>query len=234
MFRSCRMMAALAVALLAIALAAGSAEARPGHSPQAGGGKPRPCPPRPCWTGTRRGRHRARRHAPEVPARERPLHGLCAGLRVRRCREHRRPLRAVPRVREPGVASRRLHPGGSRGGGIHRPRLLLPATGCDAADDLYGVPGRPPERGSGGRRGDRAGGSQRHHRRTYGRWTRRRDLDALRGRSDHARRVGLRTAAIPPVATDAVARVHAAAHAAVAVAVPCRAPAESHEPSLHP
>jgi hypothetical protein len=38
------MMAALAVALLAIALAAGPAEARPGHSPRAGGAKPAPVP----------------------------------------------------------------------------------------------------------------------------------------------------------------------------------------------
>jgi len=44
MFRSCRMMAATAVALLAIALAAGTADARSGHSPRGGGGNAAPVP----------------------------------------------------------------------------------------------------------------------------------------------------------------------------------------------
>lgn len=44
MFRSCRIMAATAVALLAIALAAGTADARAGHSPRTGGGNAPPVP----------------------------------------------------------------------------------------------------------------------------------------------------------------------------------------------
>jgi hypothetical protein len=44
MFRSYRMMAAMAVALLTIALAAGTADARSGHSPRGGGGNAAPVP----------------------------------------------------------------------------------------------------------------------------------------------------------------------------------------------
>ena len=178
------------------------------------------------------GRHRARRHAREIPSRERPLHGLRAGRRVRRRGEHRRALRAVPCVRDAGIAAGCVHSGGSRGRGIHGPGLLLPAAGGDAADDLHGVPRRPSERRPVCRRRDRTGGRQRHHHHAYGRRPGRRDLDALRSRSDHARRVGLRAAAVPPVGADAVARVHATVHAAGAVAVPCRASAQSQEPSL--
>ena len=175
----------------------------------------------------------ARRRSREVPARERSVHGLCAGLGVRRGGEDRGALRALPRLREPRIAARRFCAGGGGGGGLHRPGVLLPIPTGDATGDVYGLPGRPCERWAGGGRRDRASGGQRHHHRAQRRRAGRRHLHALRGGSADGRCVGVRAAAVAAVGSDALAGVHAALPAARAVAVPRGATTQPHQLPLH-
>ena len=212
MFRSCRMMAALAVALLAIALAAGSAEARPGHSPQAGGGKPAPVPATAVldWNATAVATVRGAMPAKFQLESDLYMAYVQASVydAVVSIGGRYEPYHAFASPVSPRGAS---IPAAVAAAAYTALAYYFPPQAGDAADDLHGVPRRPSERRSGCRRRDRTGGGQRHHRRAYGRRPRRRDLDALRSRSDHARRVGLRTAAVPPVGADAVARVHATA-----------------------
>ena len=234
MFRSCRMMAALAVALLAIALAAGSAEARPGHSPQAGGGKPAPVPATAVldWNATAVATVRGAMPAKFQLESDLYMAYVQASVydAVVSIGGRYEPYHAFASPVSPRGASM---PAAVAAAAYTALAYYFPPQAATLLTTYTAYLAGLPSAGPGCRRRDRAGGGQRHHRRAYGRRPRRRHLDALRGRSDHARRVGLRAAAVPPVGADAVARVHAAVHAASAVAVPCRAAAQSHESSLY-
>ena len=102
----------------------------------------------------------------------------------------------------------------------------FPPQAGDAADDLHGVPRRPSERRPGCRRRDRTGGGQRHHRHAYGRRPRRRRSRRPTAQVRSRPACGSSHRCRPFNRPDAMARVHASLHAAVAVAVARRAAAQ--------
>ena len=235
MFRSCRMMAATAVALLAIALAAGTADARSGHSPRPGGGNAVPVPATAVldWNATAVATVRGAMPAKfqlesdlymayvqasvydavvSIGGRYEPYHDVREPSRRYGARRFRRRSRRRHTPRSRTTSRRRLatllttytaYLAGLPGDG----QAAGVAIGQAAANDIIAA--------------------------AHGRRPGRRHLDAVRRRSAHRRRVDLRAAAVAAVGPDAVARVHATLHAAVAVAVPRRATAQPHQPSLH-
>ena len=130
MFRSCRMMAATAVALLAIALAAGTADARSGHSPRAGGGNAAPVPATAVldWNATAVATVRGAMPAKFQLESDLYMAYVQASVydAVVSIGGRYEPYHAFA---SPASRTGCVDSGGSRGGGIYRARLLLPAAG---------------------------------------------------------------------------------------------------------